>query len=44
MGLPQAIKGKLVFLAAKRLQFPADLVVQVEWVSHDCERDVMLVH
>jgi hypothetical protein len=43
MGLPQAIQGKLIFLTAKRLQFPADLVIQVKGVSHDCGRDMVLM-
>ena len=37
MGLPQTVQGKLIFLTAKRFQFPAELVIQVKGVSHDRE-------
>ena len=43
MGLPQSIQGKLIFLTAERLQFPADLVIQVKGVSHDCEWDMVFM-
>ena len=43
MGLTEAVQRKLVLFASVPFQFTADLVVQVERISHDRELHAMLM-